>query len=287
MTKRRRNKTSSPKKLDTTDYSDAIKKIRLPGENMEYIKAVFYGRSGTGKTTLACTFPGPILILDIKEEGDDSVADLKDKVKVMPIDHWEEIEQIYWYLHSGDHPYKTVVIDTVTQQQALKLTSLKEDMGKSADDLITKGMWGTTAGSINTWILNYRDLRMNVIFLAQDRTNKGDDAGDESDEQLDPEVGPAVMPSVAKTLQAAVKTVGQTYIKEVIKRNKKGITREVEYRLRIGPHAYYASKIRKPKKRVAPDYLVDPSYEKLMQVMKGEYKEDTPKKKKKKGKVNK
>jgi ATP-dependent phosphoenolpyruvate carboxykinase len=39
---------------------------------------VFYGQSGTGKTTLAATFPGPILLCDIKDRGTDSVVGVED-----------------------------------------------------------------------------------------------------------------------------------------------------------------------------------------------------------------
>ena len=38
------------------------------------ISALFYGRSGTGKTTLSATFPKPLLILDIAEKGTDSIC---------------------------------------------------------------------------------------------------------------------------------------------------------------------------------------------------------------------
>lgn len=288
MVRKRKKEATRTKSIDTTDYSEVVKRIRPVGEKTDNLKAAFYGRSGTGKTTLAATFPGPILILDIKEEGEDSIADLGDTIKIVEVKMWEEVEQLYWYLESGEHPYKTVVIDTVTQMQALKMDQLRKINNKGPDELITRQMWGTISGSVQTWILNYRDLPMNVVFLAQDRVNRVDDEDDESDEQLAPEVGPAVMPSVSKTLNAAVKTAGQTYLKEVIKRSKKGIQREVEYRLRLGPHAIYYTKIRKPKNRHLPEYIVDPSYDKIVQVIKGEYKppvEDKPKKKK--GKVKK
>lgn len=287
MVKRKqRRSSSSDGSPNTTNYDELIKRIRPAGENLKNVKAAFYGRSGTGKTTLSATFPAPILLLDIKEEGEDSIADMGKTVKVLPIYFWEEIEQIYWYLKSGDHQFKTVVIDTVTQMQALKMEAIKSSMGKSGAGLITKQMWGMISGELQTWIINYRDLPMNVVFLAQDRVNKNDDGDDESDEQLDPEVGPAIMPSAAKTLNASVKVIGQTYLKEVIRKEKgKGITREVEYRLRLGPHAFYTTKIRKPRERYLPEFITNPTYDMIAQIIRGEYK--PPETKTTKGKVKK
>ena len=49
-----------------------------PVEHLPSVLAVLlYGRSGTGKTTIAASFPTPLLLLDIREKGTDSVANVK------------------------------------------------------------------------------------------------------------------------------------------------------------------------------------------------------------------
>jgi len=282
-----RRKRKTTKKTDATDYSQVVKKIRPVGEKTGNLKALFYGRQGTGKTTLAATFPHPIIFLDMREEGEDSIADLGHIAEIIEIEKWEEVEQMYWYLKSGDHHFKTVVIDTVTQMQGLKMAQIRELNNKGPDDLITKSMWGTISGGIQTWVLNFRDLPMNVVFLGQDRINRMEEEDDESDEQLAPEVGAAVMPSVAKTLNAAVKVIGQTYLKEVMRKKGGKIERDVEYRLRLGPHAIYNTKIRKPKPRYLPEYIVNPKYDEIVKIIKGEYQPPKKTTKKKKGKVKK
>lgn len=243
-------------------------------EQLPQVLAVLaYGRSGTGKTTLASTFPKPILLLDIREKGTDSVANVKN-LRVGSITQWSEFEEVYWYLSKGDHPYKTVVIDQISQLQDLAINhAMKEDGKDPEKDSISKRNWGQAAGLMKTWLLNYRDLIDNgihVVFLAHDRVSSGDDDGSGED-QIDPVVGARVMPSVGSFLNGAVKIIGNTFIQETFQIVNKRRVRSVEYGMRIGPHAYFTTKTRSPVGIAAPDVIVDPSYDKLVAVMQGTY----------------
>jgi len=275
----KKKKSSSKPKTPNTDYSQVLDKIVSVDEKEFNISMLLVGRSGTGKTTMACTFPKPILMLDFKDEGTDSVKDWGEDVKVLEVDHWDEVEQIYWYLKEGDHPYKTVIWDTITQAQDIVLKKVLEDSGKEWGALIHRQDWGAASGLMKTWFLNYRDLPMNFVITAQERVH---DSDEEDEDQLDPVVGPRVMPSVAGTINPGVKAIGYTFIKEVTKRVDGKLHKEPQFCMRLGPHAYYITKVRRPKnKGTTPEYLVDPDYDKLVQVMKGEYQEEKPKKKKK------
>lgn len=61
------------------------------------INALFYGRSGTGKTTIIGSAPKPLLILDIREKGTTSIRNNKDTY-VLTINSWKEFEEAYWFL---------------------------------------------------------------------------------------------------------------------------------------------------------------------------------------------
>lgn len=237
----------------------------------------FYGRAGTGKTTLAATWPKPILYLDIRDEGTDSIADIEG-VDVKEITSFEEVEDVYWWLIQNPTKYKTVVWDTVTMLQQIiveEISSSKNLKGKAAGDwgTMTKQDWGTVASGMKTWITNFRDLPMEVIFLAQDRVfNAGED--DDAEGILDPEVGPRLSPSVMSHLCAAVDVIGNTFVRErIIKKKVDGrtkTTRRIEYCLRLGPTSTYITKIRKPKSVELPTFLVDATYEDIIDVIKGE-----------------
>lgn len=268
MIRKKKSSASPTKTKTTTDYGDIMAKIKPVATQELIIAALFYGRAGTGKTTIACTFPGPVLHLDIREKGTDSVTDVPN-LDSLSLTEWEEFEEVYWYLASGESPYKTVVIDAVSQLQDLATEKAMRDEGK---DIMSQRLWGIGAGYLKTWIVNYRDLveqGIHVVFLAHDRVTDGEEG---EDGELTPSVGPRLMPSVASILTAAVKLTGNTFIRESVRKLEGGkIERKVIYSMRLGPHAFYNTKVRQPKGSYVPDVLDDPDYDTLCTIMRGEY----------------
>lgn len=272
-----------------SDVSSIRKRIKSPDAVDESVRIVLYGPSGTGKTTIASTFPTPILHLDIKERTAKALRGVKG-LETISVRKWEDFEDIYWMLKE-DEKYKTVVIDTVSQLQDLAIASVlsrkkkRVRAGKRAGDwgTMSKQDWGTVASDLKTWLMNYRDLDANVVFIAQDRVFKieeedeDDDKGESINIITTPEVGPQVMPSVAKVLNAMVDIIGNTFITEefekvevkvgkVLKKRKK---RHVHYCLRLGPHAIYRTKFRKPKSVKTQSYITDPTFDKIVAMEKG------------------
>lgn len=246
-----------------------------------YRSFVIYGRSNTGKTTLASTFPGPILFLDVRDRGTDSIADVED-IDVMKIHTFEDFEKVYWFLKKHPKRYKTVVVDTMSMLQQIVIQERAAENKKDVSEAgswgsMTKKDWGDVSALMKEWVINYRDLTdvgINVVFIAQDRVfNVGEDE-DEDNNAIAPEVGPALSPSIAKVLNASVTVIGNTFIREkkVEKKveGKKVVKKKIQYCLRIGPNPTYVTKVRKPRSVTAPAYIVDPTYEAIIEVIKGE-----------------
>jgi hypothetical protein len=271
-------KRKKTKKLTSEINDDILSKAKPVGEVEEYLTSLFYGRSGTGKTTLSGTFPKKLLVLDFKDRGTDSIRDVEG-VDVLPMNKWEDFESVYWALYKGEHDYKSVSLDTITGLQSLAILEVKRREGMDPEDPVSRRLWGEISGLLSQWIYSYRDLPMNVAFLAQDRLKKGksdedEDNDEEYDEdQLDPEVGPAVIPSIARLINAAVKIIGQTYIKQEIRKkegSKHKLIKKNLFMLRVGPHPFYITKIRGPKSFIIPDAIEDPTFNKIIKTMKGE-----------------
>lgn len=252
---------------------------------------VFYGQSGTGKTTLASTFPGPILLCDVRDRGTDSVVGVED-LDVTEIESWEDLERVYWFLKKHPKKYRTVIIDTMSQLQSIVVENVLAEKGKDAEDAggwgtMTQREWGDVAARIKPMIINLRDLPMDVVFIAQHRVFNLPSEEDEANNAavLAPEVGPALMPSVGKFLNAAVSIIGNTFIRERTEKVKRMVKnprnpklkpkevideiKHIEYCLRVGPNPTYVTKVRKGREITLPDVITDPTYEKIMAILRG------------------
>ena len=253
----------TPAKVDIGSLIQPVQAMEL------IISALFYGRSGTGKTTLAASFPGPILLIDFNEKGWDSVSD-HDNLEVLKVTSWEMVEPVYWYLKKNIGKYKTVILDQATSMQDACRDYLMQQEDK---EFMSQRLWGQVSGEMKTWLINFRNLTddgINVVFLAHHRASKIDE-GDDDDDAIDPTIGPQLMPSVSGTLQGAVKIIGNTFIRErfgVKDPETKKRPRYVEYCLRVGPHSVYATKLRTPKGNDVPVFVVNPDYDKLIDLMK-------------------
>lgn len=255
------------KKVVTHQAKSSIEDMIRPVKELPMtLSALFYGRSGTGKTTLACTFPGPLLLLDFRERGTDSVYDVED-LFVIEMGSWDQVEPVYDYIKANAEKFKTVIIDQVSaMQDSCQATVMKEE-GK---DQMSQRLFGEVSGRMKTWLLAYRDLTdlgINVVFVAHDRESKTET---DDDEQIDPSIGARLMPSVAGTLNGAVKLIGNTYIQERFgPRNAETKKRQrfVDYGLRLGPHSVYVTKLRTLKGNDVPAAITDPTYEKLIGLM--------------------
>jgi len=275
---------SGAKSVTRSKQSSSRLDVRPVGSIKRPASVVLYGPSGSGKTTLAASAPKKMLYLDIKDEGTDSIADVKG-VDVLEVGEWSDFEDAFWWLQKNSDAYKSVVIDTCTQLQTMAVEELKAGKKRSGKfahkklgdfGTLTKQDWGDIAGLMKEWLTNYRDLTqlgMNVVFIAQHRTfNMDDDEG--SNGELAPEVGPALSPSIAKHLNASVNVIGNTFIRErtivkELKGGKKEKTKKIEYCLGVGPSALYIRKVRKPKSVKLPDVIIDPEWDDIVELKQG------------------
>lgn len=239
-----------------------------------------YGRPGTGKTTISCTAPKPLLLIDVKDKGTDSGKrdDLQPgDITVFELETFDDIYEVYDYIEENPDRFKSVVIDHMTALQDFCYDKVMEEEGKSK---MSQGMYGTAGGYLKEVINLYKgltDLGITPIFNCQDRMESGDGEGED---QLLPEVGPSLMPSVARTLCAASRVIGHTYqFENVEKLEGAKVRRNIEFRLRLGPNPYYITKVTRPFGTPCPQFLVDANYKDIMKIVKGKWEEAPVKKK--------
>jgi len=140
----------------------------------DFVNVLIYADSGTGKTVLsgsadAVPEMSPVLFVDI-EGGTFSLRAFYPNCQVVRIRSWKEMQELYDELRRGDHPYKTVVLDSLTEIQKFSMNEImREVVEKDSDrDPEVPGIreWGKGGEQIRRLVRGFRDLPMNVIFTA-------------------------------------------------------------------------------------------------------------------------
>jgi len=233
-----------------------------------------YGRSGTGKTHFGSTFPKPILFIGTNERGTETIAQEED-VDVVRVTEWGEIDELYWALlnKETDVKYASIVVDQVSNLQDIGMAEVLRKGRKGKDETFTQRNWGQLSGMLKQFISDFRDLsdHYNLLLIAHERINEA--GGDDEEESIEPSIGARVMPSVSSFLDGAVDAIGSTFIKERWETEDKEEVRHVDYCMRIGPHAFYSTKIRRPVAAgPIPELIVNPTFKKIKDLTLGKSK---------------
>lgn len=262
--------TKTKRTRDTGDLVERIgDKIVLASELEEPPVFLIYGRSGQMKTRTACTAPKPLLI-DVNEKGSRSTRrDLNPHV--IRVTHWNELSDIYWFLESGEHDFKTWILDGVTSMANLAMKFvLGDEASRDASrdpDMPTRPAWGKLGELMKTQILNYRNLPMYGVFTALERARI---VGDEGDLEGELVIGPSVSPAVGQALEQNVSHIGHISKREVrVKVKGTGeIRKVVRTELLIGGTSErYATKDRDG---VLDDVVINPNLTDMIRQLEGE-----------------
>lgn len=255
---------------------------RSAWELSDNIKILIYGRSGTGKTTLWATFPKPIKALICSgginpgELKSIDTPEYRKSIDPRIIQSTDQVRSILDRVESSGAA--TLVLDHASGLQDLTLKEilgLEELPAQKSWGMATQQQYGQSSLMCKELFRAMLNLSCNVVIVAQERT-----FGDEvNSDIITPTVGAALTPSVTGWLNPACDYVVQTFIrpKMVYGKTKVGNSeivtakrgKGVEYCLRTEPHDVYMTKFRVPKGRFLPEVIVDPTYDKIVQLIRG------------------
>lgn len=290
-------KQSPVKKVAAKKTGTILDQIQpMEFDDEEGIKILLYGRTATGKTTLWSTFPAPILAIICS--GGQRPGELKSintpqnrrRIETVTVKNSLDLVALAKYQAETNH-YKTVVIDHVTGLQdhiLAEILGMEVIPAQKSWGLATQQQYGICTAQCKEHLRSFLSLSCNVVIVGQEKVSNIDEdkLGVREDamesNMLQPFVSVELTPKLAGWLPPACDYVCQMVIRarveeKVIKIGNQTQTKlvripnEVDYCLRTAPHDIYASKFRIPRERVPelPEFIVDPSYDKIMKLIKG------------------
>jgi hypothetical protein len=204
-----------PKKVLTPANLGKLE-VSTVAETSTFINVILYGDSGVGKTRLAGTASlvpemSPVLFLDI-EGGVKSLAHLYRDVHVIRIKTFDELQMAYNELFDGGHPYKTVVVDSLTEVQKFGMYHIMKNAvaadGNRDPDLPGIGEWGKNTNQVEKFVRAFRDLPLNTIFTALKMEDRNPRTGVTT-------TLPSLSGKLARNVSALVDVVGFFYVKKM------------------------------------------------------------------------
>lgn len=188
-------------------------------DKQEFFNMLVYGPSGAGKTVLAGSSVdvpemNPVIFLDV-EGGTLSLRNRYPSVQRVRIQSWQDLVNAYVDLKDGKIKCKTVVLDSISEMQNFGMDDIMRaavekalDDGDDRDpDLPQIAEHGKSAERMRKIIRRFRDLPMNVIFTALDRTD--------TDKKNRKSIRPLLAPKVADQVPGFLDVVVYMYKKEV------------------------------------------------------------------------
>jgi len=164
---------------------------------MTPLTMIIHGDPGNGKSTLANSGPAPRLIIDAESgahhahrvvDGQIELANIIrwDPMQPIPkqcadtcivsITRFDQLAPVLQQLQTEDHPFKTIIVDSITEMQQRLHAKIRKDNSISQ---MRKQDWGTSKTDLTTFVRDIRDLSVHpthpvpvIVFVALSMTRE-------------------------------------------------------------------------------------------------------------------
>ena len=147
-------------------------------------KILVYGMAGAGKTYLARTAPGKVLVISA-EAGLLSIRDAQN-VEAIEVKSAAEVVEVYEALRSGKLRYDTVCLDSISEISELLLQAEK---AKHKD---ARKAYGEVQESVTNVMRAFRDLQMHVMFICKEDKVNNDGVFEQAPKMVGTKLGQSI-----------------------------------------------------------------------------------------------
>lgn len=191
-------------------------KVVKAGERESNLNIMIYGDSGVGKTRLAGSSDDvpsmrSVLCVDF-EGGTETLKHSYPNVDTVRVESWRDVQGVYDELNAGNHKYRTVILDSLTEIQKFNMYSIMKNLleknSERDEDVPSMREWGINLEQMRKFVRAFRDLPVNTIFTALVKVEKDNKTG-----MLIKE--PYLSGKLAKEVAAFLDIVCFMYMKEI------------------------------------------------------------------------
>jgi len=135
---------------------------------------ILFGPPKAGKTTLLTSAPGPRLLIDVEKSSrfidgirpvywdpknpvpeynpNDEVFGSDWDTCIVRLTKWSQWEQVWAQIEGGKHPFRSVLLDSISELQTVLIEGL------AGDQQLTQQQWGTVLRKLTGMLRDMRDL---------------------------------------------------------------------------------------------------------------------------------
>ena len=291
--------TPPPPKVNGRGKAGGILSRAVPVAEMEEspIHMLLYGRNRVGKTTLACQFPKPLLLISVEPSLTGGAASVRNvpgvKVLRWGVDLYSsgDVEKLGHELQ-GDTIFKTVVLDSGTSLDEIVLAEIC-GWDRPAELIafgpykpgakVTMDQYTERSERMRKILRKYLDLPHHVVINANEKDHnppEGRKAAMVRSLATESFFAASLGGGTVKWLQDGCDYVCQLFIDKEVREEKqvttvnKETTEEVVLvetgrlvrKLRTQYHPNFAAGVRSPNPKGVPEFIEEPTWEKIQQL---------------------
>jgi len=221
---------------------------------------VIYGKSGSGKTAMLGGFPKPMLYLQFGDNGQRTLLGVKGIQSIQIISIEDLNSKLIDLLN--DQTIKTVAVDTfgLLSNEWINTNAIQKKKR------MTQQMWGDLKTETEEAIANARKLSEKKIVVLTCHEVQ------ETIESREDEIVPDIRPNVSKGARYFLEAMANfgvhttVELEEKITKSGKILQRPIHV-ASVAPNPYYWTKIQKPTNIDIPEKIVNPTYQKIMDIL--------------------